>query len=256
VSTGDDAKQLDEEQVRQVLELSHQADTFELKLTVPEEDRFATLSALGVDPLDAYIRQVFFFDTPELALDRAGVVVRARRSQGRPDDSVVKLRPVDPGDLDADLRARDGFGVEIDAMPGGYVPSASFKGTLKKPRVKAAVAGEKPIHKLFSKGQREFYAERAPDGIELDDLSVLGPVPVLKLKLPTVELGRKLTIELWSYPDGARILELSTKCEPAEAFQVAAEAEAYLSGRGVNLSGEQTTKTRTALEYFAAHPLG
>ena len=82
------------------------------------------------------------------------------------------------------------------------------------------MAGEHPIHKLFSKGQREFYAEQAPDGIELDDLSVLGPVTVLKLKLPAGELGRKLTIELWNYPDGARILELSTKCEPSEAFQV------------------------------------
>jgi hypothetical protein len=60
-----------------------------------------------------------------------------------------------------------------------------------------------------------------------------------------------LVAELWMYPDGSRILELSTKCRPEEAFQVAAEMRAYLSGRGVNLLGEQQTKTRTALEYFA-----
>jgi len=53
------------------------------------------------------------------------------------------------------------------------------------------------------------------------------------------------------YPDGSRIRELSTKCRPEEAFQVAAETRAYLGGRSVNLSGEQQTKTRTALEYFA-----
>jgi hypothetical protein len=36
-----------------------------------------------VDPLDGQIRQVFFFDTPDLALYEKGVVVRARRVHGR-----------------------------------------------------------------------------------------------------------------------------------------------------------------------------
>ena len=35
--------------------------------------------------------------------------------------------------------------------------------------------------------------------------------------------------ELWFYPDGSRILELSTKCKPEEAFDVAARTRAYLS---------------------------
>ena len=57
--------------------------------------------------------------------------------------------------------------------------------------------------------------------------------------------------ELWLYPDGERILELSTKCLPGEAFQVAAETRAFLADRGVDLYGEQQTKTRTALEFFS-----
>ena len=60
-----------------------------------------------------------------------------------------------------------------------------------------------------------------------------------------------MVVELWLYPDGSRILELSTKCAPAEAFNVAAETRTYLAGRGVVLTGVQQTKTRTALEYFA-----
>ena len=62
------------------------------------------MAALGLDPLEAQIRQVFFFDTPELALDKHGVVVRARRIQGKGDDSAVKLRPVVPAELPDDLR--------------------------------------------------------------------------------------------------------------------------------------------------------
>jgi len=59
-----------------------------------------------------------------------------------------------------------------------------------------------------------------------------------------------MVAELWLYPDGSRILELSTKCLPSEAFQVAAESRAFLTERGIDLSGEQQTKTRTALEFF------
>src|SRR5687768_11464743 len=177
-----EAPHLDEDQVRELLALNRAADSVELKLTVGEEHRYSTLEALGIDPLDAYIRQVFFFDTDELSLDRAGVVARARRSQGRPDDSVVKLRPVEPDTLDPKQREWDEFVVQVDAMPGGFVCSASFKGKLSKPQVKGAVAGDTPLRKLFSKPQREFFAAHAPEGVEIDDLKVLGPVTVFKLK--------------------------------------------------------------------------
>ena len=117
-----------------------------------------------------------------------------------------------------------------------------------------AVAGRRPLRKLFSKAQRAFYATRAPEGIEIDDLSVLGPITVLKVKMSPEGLPGKLTAEVWSYPDGSSIIELSTKCKPSKAFETAARARTYLSERGIDLSGKQETKTRTALEYFAAHP--
>ena len=63
-----------------------------------------------MDPLEAQIRLVFFFDTPDLTLNENGVVVRARRVQGRGDDSVVKLRPVVPSELPADVRTLEGHG--------------------------------------------------------------------------------------------------------------------------------------------------
>jgi hypothetical protein len=47
------------------------------------------------------------------------------------------------------------------------------------------------------------------------------------------------------------VLELSTRCDTSEAFQVAAESRAFLATNGVDISGEQETKTRKALGYFA-----
>jgi hypothetical protein len=250
-SAGIAAPSFSDEQLVELLRLMKGADSVELKLTVPESDHRSAVSALGMDPLDAEIRQVYFFDTPDLALYGSGVVVRARRTQRKADDSVVKLRPVVPGELPAKLQQSERFGIEVDAMPGGYVCSGSMKAKLKAGQVKGVIEEEHAIHKLYSREQRALFAEHAPAGIELDDLSVLGPIFVLKLKYSPREFERELVAELWWYPDYSRVLELSTKCPPPEAFQVAAESRAVLSARGMDLSGEQQTKTRKALDYFS-----
>ena len=241
---------LSDEDAASMLALSKDADSVELKLTVPASDHQATIAALEMDALDSQIRQVYFFETPELSLSTNGVVVRGRRVQGRGDDTVVKLRPVTPSELPGRLRKLPELVVEVDAMPGGYVCSASLKGSARADVRHVASARLAP-RKLFTKAQREFYAQHAPDGVTLDDLSIFGPIFVLKLKLVPKHFGRKLVAEMWLYPDGSRILELSTKCAPHEAFQVAAELRAVLTERGVNLDGEQETKTRKALLYFA-----
>lgn len=239
------------EDVVKILDLAKSSDSIELKLTVPTSDHRAVIKGLGLDPLDAQIRQVFFFDTPALDLNDAGVVVRARRVQGKGGDTVVKLRPVVPDHLSPALRKAEGFGVEVDAMPGGFVCSGSFKGKADSAIVRETVLGEKRISKLFTREQRAFYKTHAPDGLGLDELAVLGPIFVLKLNFVPEKLARKLAAEFWLYPDGSRILELSTKCLPSEPFQVSAEARAFLSGHGVDLTGEQQTKTKTALEFFS-----
>jgi hypothetical protein len=240
------------EQLAELLPLIRGSDSVELKVTVPESQLRSTVAALGMDPMDAQIRQVVFLDTPDLTLDQNGVVVRARRIQGKGEDSVVKLRPVVPEHLSPGVRKSPAFRVEVDANPGGFVCSATLKGALRGAVVKAALAGALPLRKLFSKEQRSFFAQHAPGGIALDDLSILGPIFVLKLRCTPVELGRRLVAELWLLPDGSRVVELSTRCATGEAFQVAAEARAFLAERGVDVSSEQSMKTRKALEYFAA----
>jgi hypothetical protein len=241
---------LTDEQLAEMLRLVEGSDSVELKLTVPESEQRATAAALDIDPLEAELRQVYFFDTPDLRLDALGVVVRARRVQRKADDSVVKLRPVDPETLPEKQRESPSMKVEVDAMPGGFVCSASMKGTLGETDVKDHVEGRRPRKKLFSKEQRRFFELHAPDGLGLDDLAVLGPVLVMKLKFKPKGFDGKFVAELWSYPDSTRILELSTKCAPADAFDVAQRAKAFLVERGVDLTGDQQTKTRTALDFF------
>ena len=126
-----------------------------------------------------------------------------------------------------------------------------MKRALGPTAVKDSVAGKRPLRKLFSKEQRALYSSHAPEGLDLDALSILGPVFVLKLRFSPEGYDRKLVAELWLYPDNSMVLELSTKCAPGEAFQVAAETRAFLLERGVDLSGDQETKTKKALEFFS-----
>jgi hypothetical protein len=245
------APRLSDDQLIELLGLIKESDSVELKLTVPDANLSESAVALGMDPLEGQVRQVFFFDTPDLDLNEAGLVARARRVQGRGDDSVVKLRPVVPGELPKKVRRSAAFGVEVDAMPGGFVCSGTMKQRLEKPIVRKKLLGGGRISSLFTKEQRAFFGEHAPEGLELDELSVLGPIFVLKTRVTPKELGRRLVGELWLYPDGSRIVELSTKCLPGEAFDVAVQARAFLRERGLEAAEEQQTKTKKALEFFS-----
>ena len=248
----DGPPRLSDDELARMMALIKDSDSVELKLTVPASAHRATIATLPLDPVEAQPRQVFFFDTPDLALDQAGLVVRARRIQGGRADTVVKLRPVVPSELPAEVRHSGSFNVEVDAMPGGFVCSGSMKGKSTGQEVREAVAGTLPLRRVFGKEQRAFFTAHAPEGIDLDALVPLGPIFMLKGAFEPAELKRRFVAEMWLYPDGQRIFELSTKCLPSEAFQVAAECRVYLVGIGVSLGGAQQTKTRTALEFFKA----
>ena len=254
-------RRLSDADVARILPLLEGSSSVELKTSIPMPAQLAAIRGLPLDPVEAQPRQVFFFDTRDLALDRAGVVVRARRIQGGRGDTVVKLRPVEPTELPQDLRRDAGFVIELDALPGGFMCSGSLRGRATAAEVRDVADGSVPLRKILSKEQRALYSAHAPEGLGLDDLVVLGPVFILKstFMTPLVERRdapeRRLVAEMWLFPDGTRVLEISLKCLPTEAFQVAAEARAYLARLGIDITGEQQTKTRKALSYFSSLPV-
>ena len=79
-------------------------------------------------------------------------------------------------------------------------------------------AGTLALRKIFSKEQRAFYDAHAPAGVTMDKLAILGPTFLLKARHQPKDFDRRITVEMWLYPDGARILEISTKCLPEETF--------------------------------------
>jgi len=224
--------------------------SIEIKVVVPVHTHRATIEDIGLDPVEAQPRQAYFFDTPDFALNKAGVVVRARRIQGGRGDTVVKLRPVDPSTVKVDLRRSESYKVELDAMPGGFVCSGSLKGTCTGEEVLAATSGAAPLSSLFSKAQLAYFKEHAPKGVTMESLVTLGPTYLLKAKHRPKSFSRPIVVEMWLYPDGSRILEISTKCLPEEAFQTGVEFKAYLANCGIKTALTDATKTKSAMEYF------
>ncbi|MBK6865875.1 MAG: adenylate cyclase [Ideonella sp.] len=251
-ATTEVAKPLSGEDVMRIIQLGKGSNSVELKLSIPMGGHRATVRSIGLDPVEAQPRQAFYFDTPDLALNRAGVVVRARRIQGGRADTVVKLRPVEPDTIDPELRRSAAFKVEVDVMPGGYVCSASYKGLCTGREVQDVADGTLALSKILSKEQRAFFRQHAPSGVTLDQLVVLGPTFLLKAKHQPKNFDRPLTIEVWFYPDDTRILEVSTKCLPEETFNVGHAFRTYLADRGIALGAKQEPKTKTAIDFFGA----
>ncbi len=243
--------QLPDDELDLLLTLSQSADRVELKLTVPESAQDATCAALGVDFARAPAYRVYYLDTEDRALYRHGVIARVRSVHRRPGDSVIKLRPVSPDGSPSALRRSKQFVVEVDGMPGCYVCSAALKAHLGVHAVERAIARRRPLHELFSKPQLRLLAARLPWPVKVDDLAIVGPVHARRSKLVPDGFDRPLLVEQWTFPDGPRLLELSTRCRPEATLRVAAQMAAVQRACGVYLPGPQQTKTCATLDFFS-----
>ena len=247
--------QLPDDELDLLLTLSRAADRVELKLTVPEPAHDATCAALGVDFARAPAYRVYYLDTEDRALYRHGVIVRLRSVHRRAGDSVIKLRPVSPDGIPSALRRSKQFVVELDGMPGRYVCSAALKAHLGAHAIERAIAQRRPLHELFSKPQLRLLSARLPWPVRIDDLAILGPVHARRCKLVPDGFDRTLLVEQWTFPDGHRILELSTRCRPDATLRVAAQMAAVQRACGVCLPGPQQFKARATLDFFSTHPM-
>jgi hypothetical protein len=167
-------------------------------------------------------------------------------------DSTVKIRPVVPKRIAPEWSKNSGFKVEADAVGPKVVRSASFTIAQKPKEVREVESGGRPIAKLFSGEQEDFLKAMSPIQIDFATLVPLGPVVVLRWKFRHEGLPWELCAEEWRLPDGRDVIEISIKAKQAEAAAAQAALESFLAELGIAPETRQQTKTRTALEYFAA----
>jgi hypothetical protein len=222
----------------------------ELKVTIEPNDIRRARSRLALVNADSQQRQIWFFDTPALDLYAAGVILRAREIDGEPDDSTVKLRPFELGDLALQFRTLDGLKCEVDRLPDTATPACSLKVEQGDGEIAAVGQGDRDIDKLFSSEQEAMYATYGP-AVAWTDLAALGPIRARVWTLRSDALMDKATAELWYMPDGTQTLELSMKVDSDDAEVGMAELLDFIDDRGLMLDKEQESKTRRALEALA-----
>ena len=227
-------------------------DAIEIKVTIPDHQIDSALDHYKLSIDNSEERTIYFFDTPDLDLFKAGMIARARRIVGEEDDSTVKFRPVIPADVPQDWRKYEGFKLEADASETGMVKSASLTMPLENGLIKQVVAGKKSIAKLFTQEQEDFLAAIGKQHIDYDTLSVLGPLEAHRWKFDDPACSWRITAELWKRQDGARLMEMSIKVPVVQAAVAIAGFMAFLAEVGAERDSEQQTKTRWALDHHSA----
>ncbi len=170
-------------------------------------------------------------------------------------------RPGDPGWLGLRPDRVAVFRMEADWTGERRVPAASLTAHPEARRVTDVLVGATSPRELFSPRQRRFLREYADRPIDLDSLSVLGPLDGVRWNtpVPIPVAGFPVAAERWRLAPGPGdrgldLLELSIRVEPDGAQIAQIAFEAALRRLGLDIEEDEETKTRRALALLTARP--
>lgn len=226
----------------------------ELKVTIDASHIRRARSRLGLLNVQSQTRRIWFYDTLELDLYEAGVILRAREIDGDDDDTTVKLRPFTLGELNAEFRALDDLKCEIDRDPDSESTACSLKADQEEGAIADVGDRLRQLRVLFTSEQEAMFAAHGP-GLGMTELERLGPIPARVWTIRSGELPEKVTAELWYMPSGGQVLELSMKVDAADADDGMADLLDFIDDRDLSLATDQESKTRRALLAFTSPPV-
>jgi hypothetical protein len=228
------------------------AEAIEIKATIPDHQIRQALKRFRLTASNDEERYIYFFDTPKLDLLGAGIIARARRVVGDAHDSTVKFRPINPVDVEQKWRKFRDFKIEADASETSLVKSASFSMPVTKGLIKRVAGGKQPIAEIFTEEQEDFLMTVAGQAIDFTSLAVLGPLLAQRWQFEDPGCPWPITAELWKRGDGRRLMEVSIKAPVVQAAVAVGGFMAFLAEVGAERDKNQQTKTRWALDYYAA----
>jgi hypothetical protein len=190
--------------------------------------------------------RVYFFDTDELDLLKQGAIVRVR--QGANNDLTVKVRvPEANGQVNA-TQLRERFPCETNQTGVGKDTDYSVR---RNYTVMQMPEKGSDIHNSLRPQQKRLLQE-AGVLIAWGRVKRIADVKVTKWETTAQPPFRKLTLELWEWPDG-NILELSTKAAPDAGTSQYAELRRLADMKGLSLGSSQGAKTSRVLQDSVAH---
>lgn len=221
----------------------------EVKISLPESDVAQLLAAFGLRMQDAIARDIYFFDTPNFILSDAGLVLRARKTTNRPDDTTVKLRPMKRSDVAPKWQSVPGLKNEIDVVGQRQVESCSLTSIVNAGKIDHVVIGTEQIQSLFTPLQYDLMGQYARIQPEWGKIQAFGPIQARIWRIPAPDLG-PVTMELWRLPNNRRLMELSYKAPQSAVENVQRSLDNFLASKGFQGAADSDTKTRLAVRFF------
>lgn len=232
-------------------------ESVEVKFTAEVQDLPRLRKILGLAKLEPKLRIVHFYDQilPDgsLQLGSHGLIVRTRLD-GDGAESTVKLRVADP--KACELVGFNDLKIEGDWTTGG---GRSVSVSLSKEDQSAAelteiLTGQRSVDKILSPEQEEFLLNLGPAGLDLKQLSPIGPVLAWKYKdVSGAFPEEKLKLESWFLPTPvSELLELSFRCKAGVAEERLSSLISWLREQGLkNSAGQTQPKTARVLKALA-----
>jgi hypothetical protein len=216
----------------------HEPKKIEFKVTVFPEEEPAVRKELERQGATLRQREVYFYDTPGLALKAKSVFLRARTTEDEDPDSTVKLRPFDGGDYPPKWeQAGEDVRYEIDIVGAKKVGSLKLDGDIDANDLKDP-------KKLFDDIQETLVPE------PWDEIRPLGPVHAHLWELEYDTVPKKLSVEEWTLSGGPHFIELSFKADPEDEDEARQGFHALLDSLGIGHDG-RPSKTEIVLQHFA-----
>jgi hypothetical protein len=239
-------------------------DDVEIKLTLAGDQVDQAVETLELAP-DRPTWQIYFCEDvtaavgPTTPLLDLGVVLRARRRPGEPDDTTIKLRPCRRSQLSGPWPTAtkgDGWELKVEADWAGEQRVLAVSMTADRPgHVITDAADGAPVRSLFLDDQLDFLHDCCDARIDLDALTLLPPVTARRWKevqTAPAELG--VRAERWTVDD-LDFLELSIVADPGDALRRQRALAGFVGSLGLTVPPVTETKTRQVLQHLvgAAH---
>lgn len=230
--------------------------TIQLQVSLKATEQMPANGSLGAEIRDVEVSQVAFMDTPDLALLRGGVVIRATRTQDMPAVLAVTLLWADPAGLPSTLRQLPGFTADVDVRRVGFACSCTLAVPVTDRRLDDLLVRRTSVRGILSGDQRRIVSLHVTARVPTDDLVVLGPLYVLTHRLSPPGLPHGLAVQQWFLPDGTHRLHLAAPAKRKKVVGTAERTAAYLRGLGVDPDPARETTSRSALVALATTGLG
>lgn len=222
----------------------------EIKLLVQQDKIAEAMTTLKLADPATKRYQIYFIDTPDFRLNRAGLILRLRDKGKGKTETTVKFRPENPAKpIDEKWLPKLAREPEWLVGKGGnlsYSLEQEVGGTdlLRKPADNLAA--------LFSDDQKAFFKLVMHKEFDPAKLKVFGPIAAEIWEWDEPAVGDKVSAELWKLGD-KQVFELSRKTKADGLKKKAKGFEKAFRNEGISVDPNPESKTRKALEYYSKH---